>query len=1824
MKKKALSLLLVLAMCLTLLPTAALAEEATSTLDGRDGIVITKDTANGTTWTDGNGGTATWEDYSYLVLNNYNVDSGSNPAITIGYGCFVTLKGSNSLTSDSENGAIDFSPATGATYVNIRGTGTLSVNGGAHSAFKEFDRYCHMRVGGTAVVELSNNSETEPVLAEIHDNPYEKGDPLYDIYKSLDNHGIIEINDDGKLFIYGKALSNFDGMNASVYGSVNKNADESDLTEEATAVEDGYYTVNGETAQTLLFKKKIVYVASVTTADGSTTTKYEDVKSAVAAAKQEAGCTIKIVAEANQLSLPSGIYLDTTGNDVVTFDLNGHSLGGYSLNIGGNNHSGKVKIIDSSNGNGAIGLAVRAGGDVTFNGATATSCLQLEAYSGSSVKFYGGNIRAFTLGEGVTYKDFLPENYCYYSYRNGASLDSPVKLADAANALAAGKYLAVGECQHESVGSDMKCEYCGKDFSGYEAMLTTASGVTYYETFSAASEAAQKNADSTIKLLKDVKASGNGLNFLEGTFTVDLNGKNLTGGYATLMLDPEGGKASTAKVTLINTADNESTVGEGTMYAVQIDGKDKNTKLTVGKSDGTANNIKFLYKSMGSYAISVFPGTAELYGGTYVAERSTVIYGFGRNTALIIHGGSYTGATGAVYFDGGNLTIEDGEFKATDSDAFALEIGNEGYGARNVELSGGTFHGIKAERPLSRLLKDGYSFKKDDGSWLTETELAATSTTETVTVAKKPLKSLTVKINGKAVEDSCSATINEELTFTVETDPADANADVKWSVNGNAVNGSSYTPDRSGTYTLKCEATKDKYTFTKIVTITVVGAASITAAPENAEIGYGTTELPENLAKLTAKIKADYSVTAQWFVKGQNGAADGVLTNGKALADGQSYGSDTMKILDAGTYQVYCHLTVQNSENVAVDEFDSDAVTLKVEKKALAAPDLTYTGAAITKVYDGGTSCTASASGVEINNAVKVQSGDTLPMVDGTFAYVSKNVSANAKIIFTTKRTENKNYILPADLNLELSGAITQREVTISGIQATDRPYEAENKSVKLTGGSVVGVLGSDVVTVDLSKAKGEMTDDAMGQNKSVTVTGAALSGQDAGNYTLKEQPTDVKVTITKAVFAAKVSMNGYTYGAETIPTPSVDNNPGNGTVTYYYSTENNNQAGTEWENITGATLDAGTYYMYAVISETSNYASVTTEPTEFVIGPKTLTKADLTYSGATEKVYDGTTSAPVGAKVSINSDALVGDTLDVTGMIAYDTKDVATATKITFTPNAIESGNYRLAASEVLEVKASITAKTLTGLDFSSIVVTKVYDGTTDAGMLTGTVSFTGAVDEDEVSIKAVTGEYADANVGENKTIVLTLSLEGRDQANYTLAEADRTHEFTTASITKAAGSVTPPTAKNLTYTGEAQALVNEGSSMTGTIKYKPGDGDYSAELPVATDAGEYIVHYMVEGDENHNDVDEASIKVSIAKATPALKITADKNTLSGGGTVKLTVSGAPEGSKVVVTQTDDQNSEAKILALTGNGEVSVSLSNTTAKYTFTVVYAGDDNYNEKEDSCEVSVTRRTSSGTNSGNTITVPTTPNGTVTVTPSTATKGTTVTITTKPNEGYELGDLTVKDANGNTLPLTDKGDGKYTFPMPASKVEVKATFVKEVETSPFADVATDAYYYEAVKWAADQGITGGIGNGLFGPNQPCIRAQIATFLWRAAGSPEPKNMSSFSDVPANSYYAKAVAWAVENGITTGTGDGKFSPDATCTRAQSVTFLFRAAKASANGTPAFSDVAANAYYAEAVKWATDNGITNGIGNGLFGSNNDCTRAQIVTFLWRLYAGK
>ena len=255
----------------------------------------------------------------------------------------------------------------------------------------------------------------------------------------------------------------------------------------------------------------------------------------------------------------------------------------------------------------------------------------------------------------------------------------------------------------------------------------------------------------------------------------------------------------------------------------------------------------------------------------------------------------------------------------------------------------------------------------------------------------------------------------------------------------------------------------------------------------------------------------------------------------------------------------------------------------------------------------------------------------------------------------------------------------------------------------------------------------------------------------------------------------------------------------------------------------------------------------------------------------------------------------------------------------------------------------------------------------------------------------------------------------------------------------------------------------------------------------------------------------------------------------------------------------------------------------------------------------------------------VTAPSTKNGDVTVSPKNASKGDRVTITVTPDKGYELDKLTVKDASGNKLKLTDKGNGKYTFTMPGSKVTVSAEFIEEQAASIFADVPADAYYAKAVEWAVKKGVTNGKANGLFGSNDPCTRGQIVTFLWRAAGSPAPKGTAAVpADVVPGSYCYDAVAWALENGITNGMADGTFGVNNTCTRGQSVTLLYRALGKAPTTVNGFTDVAADAFCADAVAWAVENGVTSGTSASAFSPNAGCTRAQIVTFLYRAYQGK
>ena len=267
-------------------------------------------------------------------------------------------------------------------------------------------------------------------------------------------------------------------------------------------------------------------------------------------------------------------------------------------------------------------------------------------------------------------------------------------------------------------------------------------------------------------------------------------------------------------------------------------------------------------------------------------------------------------------------------------------------------------------------------------------------------------------------------------------------------------------------------------------------------------------------------------------------------------------------------------------------------------------------------------------------------------------------------------------------------------------------------------------------------------------------------------------------------------------------------------------------------------------------------------------------------------------------------------------------------------------------------------------------------------------------------------------------------------------------------------------------------------------------------------------------------------------------------------------------------------------------------------------------------------------SSGGSSSYPITVPSkTENGTVTVSPKNASAGSTVTITVKLDSGYVLETISVTDKNGKELKLTDKGNGKYTFTMPASKVEIKVTFMEDNSVlNFFYDVPNDAYYYEAVKWAAENGITGGVGNSLFAPNQPCTRAQIVTFLWRAAGSPVVNYLMPFTDVDEGAYYAEAVRWAASTGIVTGLTETTFGTDSVCTRAQAAAMIYRCAQAQGKGFTGawmfhlpFTDVPEWAY--ESVAWCYMNGVTTGVNETAFAPGNDCTRAQIVTFLWRAF---
>ena len=522
-----------------------------------------------------------------------------------------------------------------------------------------------------------------------------------------------------------------------------------------------------------------------------------------------------------------------------------------------------------------------------------------------------------------------------------------------------------------------------------------------------------------------------------------------------------------------------------------------------------------------------------------------------------------------------------------------------------------------------------------------------------------------------------------------------------------------------------------------------------------------------------------------------------------------------------------------------------------------------------------------------------------------------------------------------------------------------------------------------------------------------------------------------------------------------------------------------------------------------------------------------------------------------------------------------------------------------------------------------------------------TGTVTFTVPVagtyhyivrDVSELSCdhtEVLAGTEAVMTVGENQ-IALTGLTDNAAKSVFLYAQgADGSNSAVTRielpAYQPTIPSVTAPTANTLTYNGTAQPLITAGSTSGGRMEYRLGDtGDYSADVPAATDARTYTVWYKVVGDDTHDSTAEQSLSVSIERAKIAATVKSYAIQI-GDKAPDLTTPILGEDYTVDGLFGGDTLGGTAVLTYEKNG-TPVTPDTSTAG-TYDIVLSGvtepaGGNYEPlvlKNGTLTVSARPSSGSHTTIYPVASSPT-KNGSVSVTPSSASKGTTVTITVKPNDGYELDKLTVTDKDGNRLSLSDKGNGKYTFTMPAGKVSVDASFAAIQTAASFRDVKQGDYFYDAVKWAVEKGITEGTSADTFSPGASCTRAQMVTFLWRAAGSPAPKSAANpFKDISVNDYYYNAVLWAVENGITSGTGADTFAPNATVTRGQTVTFLYRAAGSPAVSGGSFSDVAANAYYANAVAWASQNNITSGTGNGKFSPNADCTRGQIVTLLYR-----
>ena len=633
--------------------------------------------------------------------------------------------------------------------------------------------------------------------------------------------------------------------------------------------------------------------------------------------------------------------------------------------------------------------------------------------------------------------------------------------------------------------------------------------------------------------------------------------------------------------------------------------------------------------------------------------------------------------------------------------------------------------------------------------------------------------------------------------------------------------------------------------------------------------------------------------------------------------------------------------------------------------------------------------------------------------------------------------------------------------------------------------------------------------------------------------------------------------------------------------------------------------------------ANTTSISGVSYEPTT-----QTLTLTDATITGAPNRQYTSKIKDACGIYSKHDLTIKLSGTNTVSG--STETQD---------------NGNYGIFVSGRL---------TFTSDSAGSLTVSGGESSNSGNAWVPG-VYATGGITVKNCNVTAIGGTASDsypvayamskaptlvgAKVTETNT---TNSATGATKDNYS-ASSIRQYKYlkiekTTGEDTTVAAPVIAP--ESGYFTGSATVTITCPMSDV-TIHYTE-NGDtptekstvYNASSPITLSENKTIKAIAVKDGKNSEVVEAEFTKREPGNEVTAVTLSLDARdrTLKVGDTSELTATVKHEGTEikdgsVTVTWASDNTDVATV-----ENEKITAQSVGKARITAAVVENGV----TYSDFCDVIVEARPSSSHHSSSSTTyydvnaVVSGEGGSVAAGTKRASRGTTVTVTATAASGYQVAQVSAVDKDGKTVSLTDKGDGVYTFVMPASKVDVTVRFAqvqKPEEKDPYGDVSKDSYYYDAVQWASNKGITNGVADGVFAPEWVCTRGQIVTFLWRASGSPAPKATElPFTDVAADAYYAQAVLWAVENGITNGTSETTFSPDQTCTRAHAVAFLYRMSGSPAAAGSTFSDVAADAYYSAAVAWAVEKGITNGTSGTTFSPDDTCTRGQIVTFLYRL----